>query len=82
VLENQEDLSYLLTLVNCKLAFTNQYYHHVPCLVVLAILKILPDELKLAHYLKDVIFSKLLSDDVVTVTYEEMLLLRLSCDIA
>ena len=45
--------------------------------------KILPDERSLAAYLKSSIMEKLLSDQHVDqVSYEQVLLLRLSCDVA
>lgn len=59
VLARQDDLSYLLSLVNCKLAFTNQYYNTVPYLLVLAIIKVLPNETALPIYLRDVVYMKL-----------------------
>jgi hypothetical protein len=59
VLARQDDLSYLLSLVNCKLAFTNQYYNAVPYLIVLAIIKVLPNETALPIYLRDVVYTKL-----------------------
>jgi hypothetical protein len=70
-----------LTLVNCKLAFTNQYYKTVPYLLVLAILKVLDDETLLPNYLRDVVYEKL-KTQVDKVTLEELLLLRLTCIVA
>jgi len=37
ILEN-EDLSYIFKLVDCRVAFINEYYNKIPCLLVLAIL--------------------------------------------
>ena len=48
---------------------------------MLAIFKILPDELLLVNYLRDVVYAKLTSENEY-VTLEEMLLFRLTFDIA
>lgn len=69
VTENSDDLSYLLTLVDCQLAFTDQYFTSVPSLLVIAILKIIQNEVALVEYLKDVVFKKL-SEAPEDVTYE------------
>jgi hypothetical protein len=55
----------------------------VPCLLVLAIYKIIPDERSLATYLKEQVMGNLLSpENISDITYEQVLLLRLSCDVA
>ena len=51
----------------------------MPCLLVLAILKTLPNELDLATYLEGTVYKKLCEGSV---TFEEILLLRLTCDVA
>lgn len=50
---------------------------------MLAIYKILPDERSIATYLKDQVMAKLFSAaEISSITYEKVLLLRLSCDVA
>lgn len=58
-MDNVAELSYIFTQINCKLAFTNQYYHNVPCLLVLAIYMILENELILSKYLKEKVMDVL-----------------------
>ena len=59
ILENEHDLSYIFKLVDCRVAFINEYYNKIPCLLVLAILQILPDESKLVTYLHQKVMAKL-----------------------
>jgi len=51
ILENQDNLAHVFSILNCKLAFTNQYFARIPCLLVIAIHKILPSEMQIAKYL-------------------------------
>ena len=59
VLRHSNDLAALFVLVDARLAFVNQYYNRMPCLLTLAILKILPDEMVLVNYLDTVVMAKL-----------------------
>ena len=59
MLKHSNDLAALFQMVDAKLAFVNQYYNRMPCLLTLAILKILPDEMTLVNYLDTVVMTKL-----------------------
>ena len=50
----------------------------MPCLIVLAILRVLPEESVLPNYLSDTVFVKIRRSEV---SFEEMLLFRLTADI-
>jgi hypothetical protein len=95
-------------MIDAKLAFVNQYYNRMPCLLTLAILKILPDEMTLVNYLDTVVMAKLKNmaaraaraaeahpdgdqemqegdevqlNDLEDITFEELLILRLTYEI-
>jgi hypothetical protein len=78
ILDHQSDLAHLLNLINCKRAFTNQYFDHVPCLIVNVVIKVLPDDTTLPKYLRDTVKPKI---EQAEVSFEEMLLFRLTADI-
>ena len=59
ILKHRNDLAAVFSMVDAKLAFVNQYYNRMPCLLTLAILKILPDEMTLVNYLDTVVMAKL-----------------------
>lgn len=48
---------------------------------MIALLKTLDDECQLSSYLRDVVFKKLTTEGE-DVTFEQVLLLRLTCDVA
>ena len=86
--EHKEDLSYLFTLCDLRMSFTDQYFTQVPIYLVLAILKIVEDEMELLDYLKEKVYPKLTAgsseeDDGMEgeISFEEILLLRLTQDI-
>jgi hypothetical protein len=108
VLKHSNDLAALFKMIDAKLAFVNQYYNRMPCLLTLAILKILPDEMTLVNYLDTVVMAKLKNmaaraaraaeahpdgdqemqegdevqlNDLEDITFEELLILRLTYEI-
>jgi hypothetical protein len=70
ILSKPDDLSYIFTLIDTKLAFTNQYFARIPSVLILAMFEILPLEMDVAHYLskileklKSIAARETLSDD-------------------
>ena len=59
VLKYRDNLATLFEMIDARLAFINQYYTRVPCLVILAIFQILPDEMIILNYIEKVVFAKL-----------------------
>ena len=59
VLKYRDNLATLFEMIDARLAFINQYYTRVPCLVILAIFQILPDEMIILNYIEKVVFPKL-----------------------
>ena len=55
-----DSLATLFEMIDARLAFINQYYARVPCLVILAIFRIVPDEMIILNYIEKVVFAKLL----------------------
>ena len=59
VLKYQNSLASLLSIIDGKLSFVDQYYSRIPCLVILSIFRILEDEMAIVRYLEEVVFAKL-----------------------